>query len=81
LATTRATDTLSRSLLAAVDAAVAAPDDDAPARAAIDVLRIARDLGVTVDVERPQERVFDVLRTNGHGRAFASLAGALGLRV
>jgi alpha-amylase/alpha-mannosidase (GH57 family) len=76
LATPHAAGAMARTLLAAVEAAVAEP---APERvgAALSMVRLVRDLGLEIDIDRAQEVVHDAMA--GTGDVLAPLAEALGL--
>jgi hypothetical protein len=74
---------MGRSLLAAVDRAVEAPDDEDRVAAALALLRLVRDLDLhlALDLERAQERVFDARRERPDEEGLVRLARALGLMV
>jgi alpha-amylase/alpha-mannosidase (GH57 family) len=80
LATPRAARTMSATLLAAVERAVEQPDDDERAGAALGLLRLVRGLDLPLDLERPQELVFEAMRGDG-GASLRTLGAALGLGV
>jgi hypothetical protein len=81
--TPRAVTLMGRSLLAAVDRAVEAPDDEDRVAAALALLRLVRDLDLhlALDLERAQERVFDARRERPDEEGLVRLARALGLMV
>ncbi|MEY2437605.1 MAG: hypothetical protein QOF97_2441 [Acidimicrobiaceae bacterium] len=83
LVTPRAVTLMGRSLLAAVDRAVEAPDDEDRVAAALALLRLVRDLDLhlALDLERAQERVFDARRERPDEEGLVRLARALGLMV
>ncbi|MGH9244098.1 MAG: DUF3536 domain-containing protein [Acidimicrobiales bacterium] len=64
LATPRAAEVMTRSVLAVVEAAVAEPTPE-HVDAALGLLRLTRDLGLAVDLSLAQERVFAALRRGG----------------
>jgi hypothetical protein len=80
LATPHAATTMSATLLAAVKRAVERPDDDERAGAALGLLRLVRGLDLPLDLERPQELVFEAMRADG-GTSLRGLGVALGLAV
>jgi hypothetical protein len=81
--TPRAVTLMGRSLLAAVERAVEAPDDEDRVAAALALLRLVRDLDLhlALDLERAQERVFDARRERPDEEGLVRLARALGLMV
>ena len=80
LATPHAATTMSATLLAAVERAVERPHDDERAGAALGLLRLVRRLDLPLDLERPQELVFEAIRVDG-GASLRQLGAALGLAV
>jgi alpha-amylase/alpha-mannosidase (GH57 family) len=81
LATPHAAQTMERPLVAAVERAVEDPADDERARAALDLLRLVRDLDLPLNLERPQELVFEALRRGQPGPSLRNLGAALGVAV
>jgi alpha-amylase/alpha-mannosidase (GH57 family) len=79
LASPRAATLMSASVLAAVERALQAPDDE-HVDAALGLLNISRDLDLGINVERPQELVFEALRSNPP-EVIVRLGDALGLAV
>ncbi len=77
LATPRAAATMARSLLAAVERAAADPTDER-VEAALDLLRLTRELDLRLDLDRCQEIVYDRI-VAGDGDRLRPLAEALGL--
>ena len=80
LASTRAAALMSRTLLTAVERVVEDPDD-ARVDAALGLLRLTRDLRMSIDVDRAQELVFDALRHGHGGESMRRLGDALGIAV
>jgi len=80
LATPRAAATMSRTLLAAVERAVAEPDT-ARVDAALDLLRLTTTLGLGLDLGPAQEVVYDALVAGAAAPGLAALGEALGLAV
>ena len=80
LASTRAAALMSRTLLTAVERVVE-HREDARVDAALDLLRLARDVRMSIDVDRAQELVFDALRHGHDGDAMRRLGDALGIAV
>jgi hypothetical protein len=79
LATPRAAAIMGRTLLTAVERAVEDPEPPRIA-AALQLLRLTRQLGLSVDIDRSQELVLEALGGNGDS-PLRSLAGALGIRI
>jgi hypothetical protein len=71
---------MGRTLLAAVERVMDEPDDSR-VDAALGLLRLTRDLGLGVDLDRAQELVFDGLRRGHGGDAVRRLGDALFLAV
>jgi hypothetical protein len=80
LASTRAAALMSRTLLTAVERVVEQPDD-ARVDAALGLLRLTRELRMSIDVDRAQELVFDALRREHGGDCMRRLGEALGIAV
>jgi alpha-amylase/alpha-mannosidase (GH57 family) len=77
LVTPRAVATIERTLLAAVEAAVADPEPETVG-AALDVLRLARHLDLQLDLDRAQEAVYTAREEPGDAaKALTPLAEAL----
>jgi alpha-amylase/alpha-mannosidase (GH57 family) len=80
LASPRAAALMSRTLLAAAERAVDDPGEER-VTAVLGLLRMTRDLGLSVNVDRAQELVFDALRNGRGGDSMSRLGDALGLAV
>ena len=80
LATPRAAALMSATLLAAVARAVQDPGDER-VDAALGLLRLARDLRMSIDVDRAQELVFDAVCRGHGGESMRRLGDALGIAV
>jgi hypothetical protein len=80
LASPRAAALMGRTLLAAVERVIEEPDS-ARVDAALGLLRLTRDLGLGVNLDRAQELVFDALRRGDGGDAIRRLGDALNLAV
>jgi alpha-amylase/alpha-mannosidase (GH57 family) len=80
LASTRAAALMSRTLLTAVERVVEKPDD-ARADVALGLLRLTRELRMSIDVDRAQEVVFGALRSGHGGDSLRRLGDALGIAV
>ena len=72
---------VARLLDRAVGAAVSDPSRAEGAEAALAVLEVSRDLGLTLDLERAQELVHDALSSGSPAAALRRLAEALHLTV
>jgi hypothetical protein len=82
LATPRAAALMSRSVLAAVERVVDDPGEmNGRVDAALDLLRLTRELRLSIDVGRAQELVFDALRRGQDSEPMRRLADALGIAV
>jgi hypothetical protein len=80
LASPEAAARMSHTVLAAVARAVE-QQDETRVDAALGLLRLARDLRMSIDVDRAQELVFDVLRRGRGGDPMRRLGEALGIAV
>jgi alpha-amylase/alpha-mannosidase (GH57 family) len=80
LATPSAAAIMGRTLLTAVERAVEDPESQRIA-AALQVLRLTRHLGLTLDIDRSQELVLAALDGAGGSSPLRVLAGALGIRT
>lgn len=80
LASASAGPVLERTLVAAVRRAVAEPED-ARVEVAFRLVRLARDLGLSIDTDRAQELVFEALRAGDAEEPMRRLGDALGLAV
>ena len=80
LASPRAAALMSHTLLAAVERAIDDPQED-QVSAVLGLLRMTRDLRLSVNVDRAQELVFDALRNGRGGDPIRRLGDALGLAV
>ncbi|MEY2452142.1 MAG: hypothetical protein QOD92_1716 [Acidimicrobiaceae bacterium] len=80
LGSPRAAALMSRTLLAAVTRAVEHPGDER-VDAALGLFRLARDLRMSIDLDRAQELVFDALRRGHGGEPMHRLGDALGIAV
>jgi hypothetical protein len=80
LASTRAAALMSHTLLTAVERVVESPDS-ARVDVALGLLRLSRDLRMSIDVDRSQELVFEALRHGHGGEAMRRLGDALGIAL
>jgi hypothetical protein len=80
LASPRAAALMSRTLLAAVERVVEDPGDSR-VDFVLGLLRLTRDLRMSIDVDRAQELVFDALRHGRGGDSMRRLGDALGIAV
>jgi len=80
LASPQAAALMSNTVLAAVERVVDDPDD-VRAAFALGLLRLTRDLRMSIDVDRAQELVFEALRHGRGGESMRRLGDALGIAV
>jgi len=80
LASPRAAEIMSRTVLTAVERVLEEPTDDR-VRSALGLLRLTRDLGLGINVERAQELVFDAIVAGRAGAGVRRVGDALGIAI